>query len=142
MYYVYVRIFILFLSILISNITNAHRYQDNGDKEVFFITPSNGETVSSPVKIKFGVRGMNIVPAGIDEPESGHHHLLINVDKLPSMNQPIPSDENHLHFGSGQTETELTMPKDKYTLQLLLGNHLHIPHDEPLISEKIQITVK
>ena len=70
-------------------------------------------------------------------PDSGHHHLLINVDKLPNLKLPIPADSNHLHFGKGQTETEM-----KHTLQLLIGNHLHIPHSEPIISEKIEITVK
>ena len=111
-------------------------------EKVYFINLEDGDELKSPFLVQFGLSGKGIAPAGIDVDNTGHHHLLINVDKLPSMNQPIPSDENHLHFGSGQTETELTLPKGEYTLQLLLGNHLHIPHDEPLISEKIQITVK
>ena len=98
--------------------------------------------VTSPVAIKFGVIGMEIVPAGIDKPESGHHHLLVNVDELPNMKMPIPADRNHLHFGKGQTETTIDLPKGKHTLQLLVGNYLHIPHSSPLISKKIEIIVE
>ena len=114
----------------------------NEEQKLFFIMPSDGEIVKSPVRVKFGIEGMEIVPAGVDKPMSGHHHLLINLKKLPNMKMPIPADKNHLHFGKGQTETQLELPKGKHTLQLLLGNHLHIPHDKPLISEKIEITVE
>ena len=114
----------------------------NKEQKLFFIMPSDGEIVKSPVRVKFGIEGMEIVPAGVDKPMSGHHHLLINLKKLPNMKMPIPADKNHLHFGKGQTETQLELPKGKHTLQLLLGNHLHIPHDKPLISEKIEITVE
>ena len=75
-------------------------------------------------------------------PDSGHHHLLINVNELPNLKLPIPADSNHIHFGKGQTETELDLPLGTHTLQLLIGNHLHIPHSEPIISKKIVITVK
>ena len=109
---------------------------------MFFKTPSNGQILTNPIKIDFGATGVDIVPAGVDVPTSGHHHLLINVDNLPDLKSPIPADKNHLHFGAGQTETEINLPKGKHTLQLLLGNHLHIPHTDPLISEKIEITVK
>lgn len=111
-------------------------------REVFFIKPLDKEHVTNPVIIEFGVKGMKIVPAGINDPMSGHHHLLLNIDKLPNMKYPIPADKNHLHFGKGQTQTKLNLPPGKHTLQLLLGNHLHIPHEVPLISEKIEITVK
>ena len=120
----------------------AHRYHSDEQKKVYFITPSDGMTTTNPVKIKFGATGINIVPAGVDMPESGHHHLLINVDELPDLKSPIPADSNHLHFGMGQTETELNLPKGINSLQLLIGNHLHIPHSEPIISEKIEIIVK
>jgi len=120
----------------------AHSYHTDKEKRVFFKTPSNGEILTNPIKIGFGATGVDIVPAGIDKPMSGHHHLLINVDKLPDLKSPIPADKNHLHFGAGQTETEINLPKGKHTLQLLLGNYLHIPHADPLISEKIEITVK
>ena len=98
------------------------RYSGNesNEEKVFFIMPSDGEVVKSPVRVKFGIEGMEIVPAGVDKPMSGHHHLLINLKKLPNMKMPIPADKNHLHFGKGQTETQLELPKGKHTLQLLL----------------------
>ena len=75
-------------------------------------------------------------------PNTGHHHLLIDVDELPNMTLPIPADENHVHFGGGQTETILSLAPGGHTLQLLLGNYLHIPHDPPVVSKKIRITVQ
>ena len=116
-------------------------YSDK-NKRLFFITPSNGEEVTNPVTIRFGIVGMEIVPAGKDKPMSGHHHLLVNVEKLPNMKSPIPADKNHLHFGKGQTETQLNLPSGRHTLQLLLGDYMHVPHEEPLISDKIEIIVK
>ena len=132
----------LFLFLIALNACSYNETHSNINKELFFLTPSNGEEVTSPVVIKFGVIGMDIVPAGVNKPMSGHHHLLVNVDRLPNMKMPIPADKNHLHFGKGQKETTLDLPKGKHTLQLLLGNYLHIPHKEPLISKKIEIIVK
>ena len=85
---------------------------------------------------------MGVAPAGIDLPNTGHHHLLIDVDKLPNLNLPVPADDNHKHYGKGQTETTLKLAPGKHTLQLLLGNYLHIPHDKPVMSKKITVTVK
>ena len=136
------RLNILFLFVVFLPNAIAHSYHSDDHKKVYFITPSDGITTTNPVKIKFGATGINIVPAGVDMPDSGHHHLLINVDKLPDLKLPIPADSNHLHFGAGQTETEINLPEGKHTLQLLLGNHLHIPHADPVMSEKIEITVK
>ena len=134
------RIFYLFLILLGACSYNGH--QAIAEQKVFFINPSDGDVVTSPVAIKFGVTGMEIVPAGIDKPKSGHHHLLVNVDQLPNMKMPIPADRNHLHFGKGQTETTIELPKANHTLQLLLGNYLHVPHSPPLISKKIEIIVE
>ena len=134
-------IIILFYITIALNVF-AHPYNNHEERGVFFIAPLTGETVSNPIKITFGAKGVDIVPAGVDLPMSGHHHLLINVDKLPNLKLPIPADSNHLHFGNGQTETEINLPPGKHTLQLLLGNHLHVPHSEPLISDKIEIVVK
>ncbi len=85
---------------------------------------------------------MGVAPAGIDYPDSGHHHLLINADEMPSMDQPLPADENHVHFGKGQTETVLDLDPGTYTLQLVLGDKNHIPHDPPVVSEKITVVVR
>ncbi|MGI0116148.1 DUF4399 domain-containing protein [Zooshikella sp. RANM57] len=110
--------------------------------EVYFISPQDGETVSKTVTVKFGLKGMGVAPAGIKKEATGHHHLLIDVDKLPDMKQPLPANEHIKHFGGGQTETTITLKPGKHTLQLLLGNYLHIPHDKPIMSKKITVTVK
>lgn len=110
--------------------------------QVYIISPADGAEVSSPFVVQFGLRGMGIAPAGIEFAGTGHHHLLIDVDQLPPEGKPIPADEKHLHFGKGQTETELTLPAGKHSLQLLLGNHLHVPQAPVLASAKITITVK
>jgi len=107
----------------------------------YLVSPANGATVSSPFTIRFGLRGMGVAPAGVTTPNTGHHHLLIDVETLPPDNLPIPNDANHRHFGLGQTETELTLPPGQHTLQLVLGDALHIPHQPPVRSEKITITV-
>ncbi len=109
---------------------------------VYFITPEDGQTVSQTFKIKFGLIGMGVAPAGTDREKTGHHHLLIDTDPLPNMHQPLPATDKIKHFGGGQTETELSLPPGQHTLQLLLGNYAHIPHDKPVLSEKITITVK
>jgi hypothetical protein len=85
---------------------------------------------------------MGVAPAGIEFAGTGHHHLLVDVEELPPAGKPIPADATHLHFGKGQTETELSLPPGKHTLQLLLGDHLHVPQEPPLVSSKIAITVK
>ena len=107
----------------------------------YFLSPASGATVSSPFTIRFGLRGMGVAPAGVTTANTGHHHLLIDVETLPPDNLPIPNDANHRHFGLGQTETELTLPPGQHTLQLVLGDALHIPHQPPVRSEKITITV-
>lgn len=109
--------------------------------KVFFITPSDGATVSSPVEIEFGIEGMDVVKAGDNQPHSGHHHLLINTG-VPELGLPIPADESHIHFGDGSTTTEIALPPGQHSLQMLLGDYLHIPHDPPLVSETIVITVE
>ena len=109
---------------------------------VYFLSPANGATVTSPLTVRFGLRGMGVAPAGVTNPNTGHHHLLIDVAELPSDNLPIANDATHRHFGLGQTEVELTLPPGQHTLQLVLGDALHIPHDPPVRSEKITITVQ
>ncbi len=108
---------------------------------VFFITPSDSDIVSDPVRIEFGISGMDVAPSGDDRANSGHHHLIIDRD-LPLLTLPVAADENHLHFGDGSTRKELTLAPGQHTLQLLLGDHLHIPHEPPIYSEQIRITVE
>ena len=114
----------------------------SSENKLYFIEPKDGATVNGPVKIVFGLSGMGVAPAGIDFPNTGHHHLLVDLENLPDLSKPIPANKNHIHFGKGQTEAILELPKGKRTLQLLMGNYLHIPHKEPVISEKITIFIK
>ena len=110
--------------------------------EVYLIAPQDGATVSSPVTVKFGLSGMGIAPAGIDRSETGHHHLLVDLETLPDLDEALPATEHIKHFGGGQTEATLTLSPGEHTLQLLLGNYVHIPHDPPVLSEPITITVE
>ena len=109
--------------------------------EVYIISPADGETVTSPVTIRFGLRGMGVAPAGVNTPNTGHHHLIVNAG-LPALDAPIPASDNYRHFGGGQTETTIELPPGKHTLQLIMGDLMHIPHDPPVMSRKITITVK
>ena len=137
------RLFLICITLFFVPLAYSYdRHYSKEDKRVFFVSPTNKETATSPITIKFGIKGMNIIPAGVDKPMSGHHHLLINIEKLPDMKMPIPADKNHLHFGKGQTETVIDLPKGKHSLQLLLGNYMHVPHEEPFFSEKIEIFVE
>lgn len=111
--------------------------------KVYFITPQNGQVMNGEFKVKFGLSGMGVAPAGSKVENTGHHHILINKDVSKiDFTMPLPATDQIKHFGGGQTETVLKLPKGEHTLQLLLGNYLHIPHNKPVISEKITITVK
>ncbi|GAA3575412.1 DUF4399 domain-containing protein [Marinobacter xestospongiae] len=112
------------------------------DASAYIISPANGETVTSPVKVRFGLAGMGVAPAGIEQAHTGHHHLLIDVEELPAPDQPIPADDHHRHFGGGQTEVTVDLPPGQHTLQLLLGDHQHIPHSPPVASEVVTVTVE
>ena len=90
---------------------------------------------------RFGLNGIGVAPAGVEREHTGHHHLLINVQQLPDKDKPIPADDQHRHFGGGQTEVSLELPPGEHKLQLLLGDHFHIPHNPPVLSEPIIIKV-
>ena len=113
-----------------------------GGAEVYIISPQNGETVQSPFKVQFGLRGMGVAPAGVDVPDTGHHHLLIDVVDQPDMRQPLPMTDNIRHFGKGQTETEISLPPGRHTLQLLMGDKSHIPLNPSVESRAITINVR
>ncbi|MGE3144263.1 MAG: DUF4399 domain-containing protein [Pseudorhodoplanes sp.] len=108
--------------------------------EVYFINIKDGQKLPRKFTVQFGLRNMGLAPAGSDRANSGHHHLLIDT-ALPKLDEPIPSDFNHLHFGAGQSEEEITLPVGEHTLQLLFGDRNHVPHAQPVVSEKIRITV-
>lgn len=109
--------------------------------QAYFISPQNGETVRNPVVVRFGLKGMGIAPAGVEAPNTGHHHLIIDAPQ-PEAGKPIPTDDKHVHFGAGQTETTVTLPPGKHELQMVVGDHLHVPHNPPVVSERITITVE
>ncbi len=113
------------------------------DAKVYFIWPHNGQVIKGgKLWVRMGLRGAGIAPKGVAGPNWGHHHLIIDAD-LPPMDQEIPSDRNHLHFGGGQTEARIEdLPPGKHTLQLLLGDDKHVPHCTPVYSEKITIIVQ
>lgn len=108
---------------------------------LYFIAPEDGAKVANPVTVRFGLKGMGVAPAGIAMPGTGHHHLLIDAT-VPPSDRPIPADDRHVHFGKGQTEADLTLTPGRHRLQLLLGDHLHLPHDPPVTSAPITITVE
>lgn len=109
---------------------------------LYIISPKDGQTVPENFTVRFGLSGMGIAPAGIDQEGTGHHHLLIDVNELPSLTDPLPATAQIKHFGGGQTETMLSLPPGEHTLQLLLGNYTHVPHDNPVLSKKIEVTVQ
>jgi len=109
--------------------------------EVYFITPKNDDIVSGEVVVKFGLQNFGVSPAGLNVNGTGHHHLIIDAD-LPNLTQPIQADKNHVHFGKGQTEVKLELEPGSHTLQLLLGDYRHVPHNPPIFSNKITIFVQ
>ena len=110
------------------------------DAKVYIIWPPDGAVIHGAFWVRMGLSGAGIAPAGVQKANTGHHHLLVDAE-LPPLDQPIPNDHNHLHFGLGQTEARLDLPPGKHTLQLLLGDENHVPHQPPLYSKPITITV-
>ena len=110
---------------------------------VYFINVKDGDTLTSPVTIRFCLKGLGVAPAGTEKEHTGHHHLIINETiEGDELNEPIPADDQHIHFGGGQTEKTVELPAGTHTLQLVLGDWSHIPHNPPVMSEKITVTVK
>lgn len=109
--------------------------------KLYFITPKDGKEVQGKVHVRFGLSGMGVAPAGVASAGTGHHHLIVDAP-LPPLNLPIPKDDKHLHFGNGQTETTLELAPGEHTLQLLLADANHVPHDPPVVSKQIRIKVK
>jgi hypothetical protein len=136
----YSRLFII-ISFFFTGISAMERTPAPDNAEVYIISPMDNESVNNPVQVIFGLKNMGIAPAGVKNSHTGHHHLLIDLDKLPALDRPIPNDKNHIHFGKGQTESSLNLTSGKHTLQLILGDHHHIPHDPAVISNKITIFV-
>jgi len=111
------------------------------DAKVYIVWPKDGEVIhGGKLWLRMGIRNAGIAPAGVEAPNTGHHHVLIDAE-LPPFDEEIPADRNHLHFGGGQTEARIELPPGQHTIQIILGDAQHIPHNPPLYSEKITITV-
>ncbi len=108
----------------------------------YIVEPADGARVTNPVRVVFGLKGFGVAPAGVDRNDAGHHHLLVDVGMPANLALPLPNDDQHRHFGGGQTEVDLTLPAGRHTLQLVLGDHLHIPHDPPIASSVVTIEVQ
>ncbi len=111
------------------------------DAYLYIIWPPDGAKIKGAFWCRFGLRNMGVTHAGDATPNTGHHHLLVDISEPLDLNEPIPQDKNHLHFGAGQTEARIDLPPGKHTLQLVLGDSLHIPFNPPVVSKKITITV-
>jgi hypothetical protein len=109
--------------------------------KLYIISPVDGAAVENPITVRFGLRGMGVAPAGVATAATGHHHLLVDAE-LPDLDRPIPSDDRHRHFGGGQTEVSLELAPGTHTLQLLLGDRNHVPHDPPVLSPRITVIVR
>ena len=130
----------LFLAVGVQAESGLPRAERPEGARVYFITPADGDETTSPVVVRFGLEGMGVAPAGIEKANTGHHHLVVDA-ALPPEDLPIPSTENYRHFGGGQTEVSLELAPGEHTLQLILGDQFHVPHDPPVVSERITITV-
>lgn len=130
-------------ALLISEVSFAHTLQKSvspPSANVYIISPKDGATVKGSFTVKFGLKNMGVAPAGFEKKNTGHHHLLIDKKSLPAFDKPMGSEVKH--FGGGQTETDLTLPKGTHTLQLIMGDHHHVPHKPAIVSKKITITVE
>lgn len=119
----------------------VHRTPSPPGATVGFRNLKDGDVVPPTFTVQFDVHGMDVVPAGTQQPDSGHHHLLVDVADMPDPNLPLPKTEHVIHFGGGQTEAELTLPEGRHTLQLVFADYAHIPHDPVVKSDRITITV-
>jgi hypothetical protein len=137
----------LFLALSLVSIAALSVAQEHSapapDAEVYIIAPQNGATVHGPVTVRFGLKGMGVAPAGVKFDNTGHHHLLVDTDfGAIKLDSPLPATDKILHFGKGQTETTLTLPPGKHTLELVFADYLHNSFDPPLHSKKVTITVE
>ena len=142
-------LFVLMLALPAFSAEKPKRYPSTPGAKVYVVSPEDGQKVKKQFKVIFGLSGMGICPAGITVdgqpiPDTGHHHLLVDVDKLPPMDEVLPTEHHDkvMHFGKGQTESMLELPPGKHTLQLIFADFAHVPHDPPVISKKITVIVE
>ncbi len=131
-------VFVVFMTAATSLFAQENS-SSTAEAELYIISPKNGDTLTSPITVKFGLKGMGVAPAGIDKANTGHHHLLVDGKALPALDKPLGGEV--IHFGGGQTETALDLQPGEHTLQLILGDKNHQPHQPPVVSEKTTITI-
>ena len=129
------------MSLALQTVQAQYKSAPEGAK-AYIIAPQNGAVVPPTFDVKFGLHGMGVAPAGIQAENTGHHHLLIDVEDMPDMSKPLPATDHIVHFGGGQTETTISLEPGEHTLQLVLGNFAHIPHDTAVVSKTITVYVK
>ena len=135
------RMFVVSLLVALAGVAQAAERSPSPDgATVGFANVADGDVVPLVFTVRFTISGMGIAPAGTEIENTGHHHLLIDVDELPNLDQPLPATDQILHFGGGQSETELTLEEGTHTLQLLLADYRHVPHEPPVLSERITVT--
>lgn len=137
-------VFVVAASIALTGIASAQELERStapDSARAYIVSPKDGETVENPFTVIFGLKDMGVAPAGMERLDTGHHHLLIDTE-LPYMDEPIPANDSFIHFGGGQTEVLLELTPGEHNLQLLMGDMDHIPHDPPVMSRTITITVK
>ena len=128
--------------IFLLSITSLSYSGNNEEKSIKLEGVENGKTYSSPIKLNFIIKNMRVLKAGVNEKNSGHHHLLINLKDLPDLKLSLPMTKNIIHFGKGQTSTNLKLKPGKHTIQLLFADYSHTPHEKPLITDKITFFIK
>ena len=134
-------VFAMFSLVLSTGQVLAQGTPSPENAKVYFIWPGDGQVIKGgKFWLRFGLRNMGVAPSGVKMPNTGHHHLILNADP-PLLDEPIPADKNNLHFGAGQTETRMELPPGRHTLQLILGDDKHIPHDPPVMSRQITVIV-
>ena len=135
------RMFVVSLLVAVAGVAQAAERSPSPDGATAgFANVADGDVVPLVFTVRFTISGMGIAPAGTEIENTGHHHLLIDVDELPNLDQPLPATDQILHFGGGQSETELTLEEGTHTLQLLLADYRHVPHEPPVLSERITVT--
>jgi hypothetical protein len=127
---------------LLAQAADIPRTPSPAGAEVYIISPKDGATVPGTFKVQFGLKGMGVAPAGVDVPDTAHHHLMVDLKEQPDLNAPLPNNDTIRHFGKGQTETEVTLSPGRHTLQLIMGDKSHIPLNPSVESKKITVNVK
>ncbi len=130
----------MMLSLSFAHAGDLPRSDSPENARVYIISPADGDTVKETLTVQYGLQGMGVAPAGVEKKNTGHHHLLIDGETLPVFDKPMGSEVKH--FGGGQTEATIQLTKGKHTLQLVLGDHMHVPHNPPVVSEKVTVFVQ